>query len=126
MTQVHLTMQSISLGQQSLIKRVQRAMAMKEQMDRGRSEAVAKAGIELAGDGTDTLKVYEKMKWSKYLTLLNLRSWELLDQPVTEQIYVHSKLLIADDRVAILGSANINDRSQLGVTRQAVAQVVCA
>jgi len=35
-------------------------------------------------------------------------------RPVTEQIYVHSKLLIADDRVAILGSANINDRSQIG------------
>lgn len=124
MTQVHLTMQSISLGQQSLIKRVQRAMAMKEQMDRGRSEAVAKAGIELAGDGTDTLKVYEKMKWSKYLTLLNLRSWELLDQPVTEQIYVHSKLLIADDRVAILGSANINDRSQLGDRDSELAVIV--
>ncbi|AZN35247.1 phospholipase D-like domain-containing protein [Iodobacter ciconiae] len=31
-----------------------------------------------------------------------------------EQIYVHSKLLIADDRVAILGSANINDRSMMG------------
>jgi phosphatidylserine/phosphatidylglycerophosphate/cardiolipin synthase-like enzyme len=31
-----------------------------------------------------------------------------------EQIDVHSKLLIADDRVAILGSTNINDRSMMG------------
>jgi len=39
---------------------------------------------------------------------------KLGDSAVTEQIYVHSKLLIADDRVAVLGSANINDRSMLG------------
>lgn len=34
--------------------------------------------------------------------------------PVTELIYVHSKLLIADDRTVICGSANINDRSLIG------------
>jgi phospholipase D1/2 len=33
---------------------------------------------------------------------------------VTEQIYVHSKLMIVDDRVCVIGSANINDRSMLG------------
>lgn len=33
---------------------------------------------------------------------------------VTELIYVHSKLLIADDSIVICGSANINDRSLLG------------
>ena len=29
----------------------------------------------------------------------------------TEQIYVHAKLMIVDDRIVICGSANINDRS---------------
>ena len=38
----------------------------------------------------------------------------LLNTPVTELIYVHSKLLIVDDRLVICGSANINDRSLLG------------
>lgn len=33
---------------------------------------------------------------------------------MTEIIYVHSKLMIIDDRMAICGSANINDRSLLG------------
>ncbi len=33
---------------------------------------------------------------------------------VTEQIYVHSKLIVVDDKMAIIGSANINDRSLLG------------
>ena len=33
---------------------------------------------------------------------------------MTEQIYVHSKVMIVDDMYAIIGSANINDRSLLG------------
>uniref|UniRef100_A0A0D9V062 Phospholipase n=1 Tax=Leersia perrieri TaxID=77586 RepID=A0A0D9V062_9ORYZ len=33
---------------------------------------------------------------------------------VTNQIYVHSKLMIIDDRMTLIGSANINDRSLLG------------
>jgi len=34
--------------------------------------------------------------------------------PVTEQVYVHAKLMIVDDLHCIIGSANINDRSLLG------------
>lgn len=34
--------------------------------------------------------------------------------PMTEIIYVHSKLMIVDDERCIIGSANINDRSLLG------------
>ena len=37
-----------------------------------------------------------------------------LDAFVSEELYIHSKLLIADDRIVICGSANLNDRSQLG------------
>ncbi|GAA5875841.1 hypothetical protein JCM16303_004016 [Sporobolomyces ruberrimus] len=33
---------------------------------------------------------------------------------VTEECYIHSKLMIVDDRRVVLGSANINDRSQNG------------
>ena len=29
-------------------------------------------------------------------------------------VYIHSKLMIVDDRKVIMGSANINDRSQVG------------
>jgi phosphatidylserine/phosphatidylglycerophosphate/cardiolipin synthase-like enzyme len=32
---------------------------------------------------------------------------------VSEQIYTHAKMLIADDKVAIIGSANVNDRSMV-------------
>ncbi|KAL2406426.1 hypothetical protein ABEF93_006403 [Exophiala dermatitidis] len=37
-----------------------------------------------------------------------------LDAFVSEELYVHSKCLIADDRIVICGSANLNDRSMLG------------
>ncbi|KAL1635901.1 hypothetical protein SLS58_010069 [Diplodia intermedia] len=33
---------------------------------------------------------------------------------VQEELYIHAKLLIVDDRITICGSSNINDRSQLG------------
>ena len=37
---------------------------------------------------------------------------------------MHSKLLIADDRVVICGSANINDRSLLGKRDSEIAVIV--
>ena len=30
------------------------------------------------------------------------------------QVYVHSKIMIVDDCITLIGSANINDRSLLG------------
>lgn len=47
-----------------------------------------------------------------------------MDAYVTEELYVHSKLLIADDRLVIIGSANINDRSQLGSHDSEIAVII--
>jgi phospholipase D1/2 len=33
---------------------------------------------------------------------------------ITELLYIHSKVMIVDDRRVIMGSANLNDRSQKG------------
>ena len=43
---------------------------------------------------------------------------------VSEELYVHSKVLIADDRVVICGSANLNDRSQLGYHDSEIAILI--
>ncbi|XP_068085998.1 phospholipase D1 isoform X2 [Anabrus simplex] len=52
---------------------------------------------------------------SEYISFYSLRNHSTLNGDlVSELIYVHSKLLIADDNVVICGSANINDRSMLG------------
>ncbi|XP_028397281.1 phospholipase D1-like [Dendronephthya gigantea] len=50
-----------------------------------------------------------------YLSICSLRKHEEFGAtPITELIYVHSKVMIVDDRYTIIGSANINDRSLLG------------
>lgn len=43
---------------------------------------------------------------------------------VTEELYIHTKLMIVDDRIAICGSANLNDRSQVGDHDSEIAIVV--
>ena len=54
-------------------------------------------------------------QWNKYIGFYSLRTHDLLKGiPVTELVYIHSKLCIVDDRKVICGSANINDRSLLG------------
>ena len=49
-----------------------------------------------------------------YIGFYGLRTHALMDRPVTEIVYVHSKLMITDDKYALIGSANINDRSMVG------------
>ncbi|KAH9891450.1 phospholipase D/nuclease [Xylariomycetidae sp. FL2044] len=47
-----------------------------------------------------------------------------LDAFVSEELYIHSKVLIADDKLVICGSANLNDRSQLGTHDSEIAVVI--
>jgi len=61
--------------------------------------------------------------WGQYICLNNLRAWGRMGQGdiKMEEIYVHDKLLIVDDRTTLIGSANINDRSLLGSRDSEVA-----
>jgi len=43
---------------------------------------------------------------------------------ITELLYIHSKVMVVDDRRVIMGSANINDRSQKGDGDSEIALVV--
>jgi phospholipase D1/2 len=103
--------------------------------------------------GTDSLinRIKKQLKavgrpdsdWNQYLTVLNMRNfgaavqyarnpqtndeefgYEIGRYVVTEQIYIHSKLLIVDDAVAIIGSANTNDRSLSGNGDTEIAAVI--
>uniref|UniRef100_A0A2K6SJ81 Phospholipase n=1 Tax=Saimiri boliviensis boliviensis TaxID=39432 RepID=A0A2K6SJ81_SAIBB len=61
------------------------------------------------------LKAAMGTAWRDYISICGLRTHgELGGHPVSELIYIHSKMLIADDQIVIIGSANINDRSLLG------------
>uniref|UniRef100_A0A8C7LBX0 Phospholipase n=1 Tax=Oncorhynchus kisutch TaxID=8019 RepID=A0A8C7LBX0_ONCKI len=64
-------------------------------------------------------------QWMNYISFCGLRTHaELEGRLVTELVYVHSKMLIADDNTVIIGSANINDRSMLGKRDSEVAVIV--
>lgn len=64
-------------------------------------------------------------QWIHYISFCGLRTHAVLEgNLVTELIYVHSKLLIADDNTVIIGSANINDRSMLGKRDSEMAVIV--
>ena len=62
-----------------------------------------------------------------YIQFYSLRSWGKIGptkQLVTEQLYIHAKCMVVDDRTAIIGSANINERSMLGSRDSECAAVV--
>ncbi|KAK9464553.1 hypothetical protein V1512DRAFT_212936 [Lipomyces arxii] len=62
-----------------------------------------------------------------YIQFFSLRKWGKIgpyDQLVTEQLYIHAKIMVVDDRAAIIGSANINERSMRGTRDSEVAVFV--
>lgn len=63
--------------------------------------------------------------WEKYIKIFGLRNHALMNgKPVSEIVYVHSKLIIVDDKVCLIGSANINDRSLRGDRDSELACVI--
>ena len=62
-----------------------------------------------------------------YIHFFSLRKWGRISPErtlVSEQLYIHAKTMIVDDRVAIIGSANINERSMRGSRDSEVAAVI--
>lgn len=62
----------------------------------------------------------------QYIDFFSLRQWGVMstDALVTEQLYIHAKAMIVDDRVALIGSANINERSMVGSRDSECAAIV--
>ncbi len=72
---------------------------------------------QLGSNWTDNLSFYFLANWEKVQPPSQPRSTSREDQIKARRrymIYVHSKLMIVDDRHIILGSANLNERSQAG------------
>lgn len=76
--------------------------------------------------------IFERLRRSgivpeDYIQFYSLRSWGKIGPTkalVTEQLYIHAKIMVVDDRHAIIGSANINERSLLGSRDSEVAAIV--
>lgn len=111
--QVYWTMQSIANG-------IRRALKAKELKDKKEPyDAVLHDPKNVA------YKDIPVEACERYVTLLNLRNWDKIGPHyVTEQIYIHSKIMVVDDRFAIVGSANVNDRSLLGERDSEIAVLV--
>ncbi|KAL2206132.1 phospholipase D [Sarocladium strictum] len=62
----------------------------------------------------------------EYIQFFSLRQWGKLGSGalVTEQLYIHAKAIVVDDRVALIGSANINERSMRGDRDSECAAIV--
>lgn len=90
------------------------------------SEAEAAAALVEAGGrpaATDEVEASSPKEIASGRTNVDVHSGQRSDDSaspsiesdfMTEEIYIHSKLMIVDDRSAIVGSANLNDRSLLG------------
>jgi phosphatidylserine/phosphatidylglycerophosphate/cardiolipin synthase-like enzyme len=132
--QQYWALQTILRGKKSLIRRVCDFIARKKnKIPCGEHPSDEQIEAEVAAGS-----------WSRYLTFLNMRSWgatawferdaqgkrKVSEQTlkgqfiITEQVYVHAKLMIVDDAIAIIGSANINDRSLQGNGDTEIAAVV--
>lgn len=62
-----------------------------------------------------------------YIQFFSLRQWGKIgpnQDHATEQLYIHAKTIIVDDRIALIGSANINERSMLGSRDSEIAAIV--
>lgn len=71
------------------------------------------------------LKEHGITEWERYVSFCSLRTHECLgERPVSELVYIHSKMMIVDDRYVIAGSANINDRSLNGTRDSEVCMVI--
>ncbi|KAI0804784.1 phospholipase D [Irpex lacteus] len=100
-----------------------------------RSVEEARDIIERFQHGADDLRSDEDVSDNVVQHMLNDRTtlsdekWlgteeEERNAYVSELLYIHSKVMIVDDRRVIMGSANINDRSQRGDGDSEIALVV--
>jgi phospholipase D1/2 len=113
-------MQTLVFGSNSLLNGIRRLIKAREL--KGGND---KNYVRVYDAGNTEYEKVTTEACEKYVTILNLRNWaRFASGVVTEQIYVHSKLMIVDDRFALLGSANINDRSLLGERDSELAVLV--
>ncbi|KAI0889509.1 phospholipase D/nuclease [Annulohypoxylon maeteangense] len=92
----------------------------KEIAENTRSNEAKRRFEEAKQDGQDTQSASSVAHHAMIDTgMLSEEPWEgdpheEVDNWIQEELYVHAKLLIVDDRTVICGSSNLNDRSQLG------------
>ncbi|KAI9749674.1 MAG: hypothetical protein M1835_001510, partial [Candelina submexicana] len=110
--------QSDSSDEESLRRKKTNTKEREKAVDRKRrfEAARGKVGLQDSATSVDSIAKDAMLNGGK----VSEEPWEgdpegEKENFVQEELYVHGKLLIVDDRIAICGSSNINDRSQLGI-----------
>lgn len=86
---------------------IAKAKADKDKFEAAMPAEKTKASASVAFHAMENTGKLEDELWDDDAEL-EIRNW------IQEELYIHSKLLIADDRIVLCGSSNLNDRSQLG------------
>ncbi|KAM0455617.1 hypothetical protein ACHAPV_007694 [Trichoderma viride] len=84
------------------------ALQAKETFEKAKPQEEVKTSPTVAHYAMAGQPSLEDEAWSESDPASEIKNW------VQEELYVHAKILIADDRVVICGSSNLNDRSQQG------------
>ncbi|KAI8371715.1 uncharacterized protein BYT42DRAFT_581253 [Radiomyces spectabilis] len=84
----------------------------------------ARAAEDLASLSDASVDANEVSEESRKSTDPTFNTNDERDNFVSEILYIHDKLMIVDDRIVLMGSANINDRSQLGNRDSEIAMLV--
>ncbi|KAI8886590.1 phospholipase D/nuclease [Backusella circina FSU 941] len=86
------------------------------------------ATMSIAPDAMNNGQSVQREPWvndqQNYQPRTEMDEQQEIHDYVTEELYIHAKLLIADDSIVIMGSANLNDRSQCGDRDSEVALIV--
>jgi phospholipase D1/2 len=73
-------------------------------------------------------KEFPKVDLNEYIFFCSMRNYGFSpkdpETPVSEMVYIHSKMMIVDDKYSLIGSANINDRSLHGSRDSEIALII--
>ena len=98
----------------SQVARLQRGFEWQTMGGMANAVATAITANKSSKKWTDFLSFYFLMNWSAGTMVADGSRRTRVQRNRRYMIYVHSKLLIVDDKVVILGSANLNERSLAG------------
>ncbi|RFU79318.1 phospholipase [Trichoderma arundinaceum] len=84
------------------------AVQAKEIFEKAKPKEKVQTSTSVAHHAMADRGLLEDEPWDESDPEAEIKNW------IQEELYVHAKLLIADDRVVICGSSNLNDRSQQG------------
>lgn len=87
---------------------IHRAQQAKKIFEEAKPEETFESASSVAHHAMASSGLLSEEVWNAEDPQTEIQNW------IQEELYIHSKLLIADDRVVICGSSNLNDRSQLG------------